>query len=183
MRIHIRTRGTRDSGSAPAALAPVLRAEVAALDPDLPLADIRTMRNHLGIALLPARLAGATLGVFGLLGLLLAAVGIYGVMSYSVAQRTREIGIRMAVGAARAQVVRLVMRQGLRLVAVGAAVGLVGAVVAARLVRGLLYGGSALDPVTFAAVPIVLVGVALLAIWVPARRAAGVDPMVALRGE
>ena len=177
MTVHIRTAGP------PAALASVLRAEVAALDPDLPVADVRTMNNHLGLALLPARLAGAVLGAFGVLGLLLAAVGIYGVMSYSVAQRTREIGIRMAVGAARAQVVRLVMGQGMRLVAVGAAVGLAGAVVAAWLVRGLLYGGSALDPVTFVAVAVVLVGVAALAIWVPARRAAGVDPMVALRGE
>jgi predicted permease len=167
----------------PAALAPVLRSEVAALDPDLPLTDVRTMTNHLGVALLPARLAGAVLGVFGVLGLVLAAVGIYGVMSYSVAQRTREIGIRMAVGAATGQVLRLVLRQGLGLVALGAAVGLAGGRGAARRVGGLLYGGSARDPMTFVVVPLVLVGVAVLAMWIPARRAAAVDPIVALRRE
>ena len=177
MAIHIRTQGD------PALLAPALRREVAALDPDLPLVDVKTMTNHLGITLLPARLAGSVLGAFGVLGLILAAVGVYGVMSYSVAQRTREIGIRMAVGAAQGQVVRLVMRQGMRLVVIGAAVGLAGALGAAKLVSGLLYGSGAYDAVTFAAVPAVLLGVALLAIWIPARRAAAVDPMVALRSE
>jgi predicted permease len=173
--IQIRTR------SDPALLVPVLRAEVAALDPTLPLANVRTLSNHLGLALLPARLAGGALGIFGLLGLVLASVGIYGVMAYSVAQRTREIGIRMAIGAARSEVVGLVMKQGLLLVAIGGTVGLVFAIGAAQLIRGMLYGGSAFDPMTFLGVPLVLTAVAALAIWVPARRAAGVDPVKAIR--
>jgi predicted permease len=177
MTLHVRTAGD------PAALAPALRREVAALDADLPVSDVRTMTNHLGIALLPARLAGWVLGGFGLLGLVLAAVGIYGVMSYSVARRTREIGIRMAIGAAYPQVVGLVMRQGLRMVVLGAAIGLAGAVAASRLVQGMLYGASAVDPVVFAGVPALLIAVAALAIWVPARRAARVPPMVALRND
>jgi ABC-type antimicrobial peptide transport system permease subunit len=175
--IHVRTAGD------PAAFAPRLRAEVAALDPDLPLTDVRTMNNFLGVALFPARIVGAVLGVFGLLGLVLAAVGLYGVMSYSVSQRTREIGIRMAIGAAQNAVVRLVMRQGMTLVLLGTVIGLAGAVAASRLLRGILYGSGAADPVSFTVIPLVLLGVALLAIWIPARRAASVDPMRALRSE
>jgi predicted permease len=177
MILFIRTDGD------PEAVIPVLRSEVAALDPDLPLSYLQNMNNHLGIALLPARLVGAVLGVFGVLGLALAAVGIYGVMSYSVSQRRREMGIRMAIGAGGTAVVGLVMRQGLTLVLVGTAIGLAGAFGASRLIRGALYGGSVLDPLTFTLVPVVLVGVAVLAIWVPARRASAVDPMVALRQE
>jgi predicted permease len=177
LNIHVRTAGD------PAAFAPRLRAEVAALDPDLPLSDVRTMNNFLGVALFPARIVGAVLGAFGLLGLILAAVGVYGVMSYSVSQRTREIGIRMAIGAAHGQVVRLVMRQGMQLVIIGAVVGLAGALVAARLLRGVLYGSGSLDLVAFTSVPLVLLTVAMLAIWIPARRAASVDPMRALRSE
>jgi putative ABC transport system permease protein len=144
---------------------------------------VQSMNNFLGIALLPARLVGSVLGVFGVLGLILAAVGIYGVMSYSVSQRRREMGIRMAIGAGATAVVGLVMRQGLALVLLGTAIGLAGAFGAAQLIRGALYGGSVLDPMTFALVPVVLVGVAVLAIWVPARRASAVDPVVALRQE
>ena len=177
MNLVIRTTGD------PAALIPSLRAEVAALDPDLPLADVKSLQTHLGIALLPSRIAGTALGVFGLLGLVLAAVGVYGVMSYSVAQRTREIGIRMAIGSSRSAVVGLIIRQGLRLVALGTVVGLLGAAGAAGLVRGLLYGERPIDPVSFVGVPLLLVGVAVLAIWIPARRAATVNPIVALRAE
>lgn len=177
MILQVRTKGD------PTSLIPILRSEVAALDPNLPVANLQTLNNHLGIALLPARLAGGSLAVFGLLGLLLASVGIYGVMSYSVAQRTREIGIRMAIGAARGEVVGLVMRQGLTMVAVGGGVGLALAFGAAQLIRGMLYGGNALDPLTFVVVPLVLIGVAALAIWVPARRAAAVDPVRAIRTE
>jgi predicted permease len=169
--------------SDPTRITPVLRSEVAALDPSLPVANIRTLDSHLGIALMPARLAGGALGVFGLLGLILACVGIYGVTSYSVAQRTREIGIRMAIGAARGKVVGLVMRQGMTLVALGAAIGVVLAFGASRLIRSMLYGGNALDPLTFIAVPLLLSAVAALAIWVPARRAASVDPVRAIRVE
>lgn len=177
MVIHVRAAGD------PTAMIPVLRTEVAALDPNLPLSDVRTMTAHLGTALLPARLAGTVLGIFGILGLTLAAVGMYGVMSYAVAQRTREIGIRMAIGAGQAKVLGLVMRQGLALVAIGGLIGIAGAGVAARLVRSVLYGENAFDPVTFVGVPVVLLAVAALAIWVPARRATKVDPVLALRAD
>jgi predicted permease len=177
MVVHVRT--TDD----PVALAPVVRNEVAAIDPNLSVSDIRTMESHLGIALLPARLAGIVLGIFGGLGLLLAAVGMYGVMSYSVSQRRREIGIRVAIGAARSQVLALVMRQGLRMVAIGTVIGLAGAILGARLVQGLLYGATGFDVATMVGVPLVLVVVAAVAIWIPARRAATIDPMIALRGE
>lgn len=177
MTIHVRTAGD------PASIVPVLRAEVRALDPDLPLADVATMTNYLGITLLPARLAGSVLAAFGVLGLVLAAVGIYGVMAYSVSQRRREIGIRVAVGAAHAQVVGLIMRQGLVLVALGSAIGLLGAVGAWQVVRGLLYGASGPDPVTFVGVPLGLIVVAAVAIWIPALRAARVDPMSVIRAE
>jgi ABC-type antimicrobial peptide transport system permease subunit len=132
---------------------------------------------------MPARLAGGALGVFGVLGLILASVGVYGVMSYSVSQRTREIGIRMAVGSGGGEVVRLLMRQGMALVVVGVGIGLVGAFGAARVIRGMLYGEGGLDPITFIGVPVVLIAVAMAAIWVPARRASSVDPVVVLRQE
>ncbi len=178
MVLHLRVDGD------PATYIPQLRAEVAALDPDLPVSDVQTMTSHLGLALLPARLAGTVLGIFGALGLLLAAVGMYGVMSYAVTQRTREIGIRMAIGAARGEVIRMVMRQGLLLVALGGAVGLALALGAAQLIRGVLYGAAAaFDPFTFVAVPLVLAAVAALATWLPARRAASIDPVLAIRSD
>ncbi|MFN8668974.1 MAG: ABC transporter permease [Gemmatimonadaceae bacterium] len=177
MTLHLRVDGD------PLAIIPQLRSEVAALDANLPVADVKTMKNHLGFALLPARLAGTSLGVFGALGLLLAAVGMYGVMSYAVAQRTREIGIRMAIGAARGEVVRMVMRQGLSLVVAGGVIGIGVALGVARVIRGVLYGSGATDPLTFTVVPLVLAGVAALACWVPARRAAGVDPVLAIRSD
>jgi predicted permease len=175
--IQVRTVGD------PAAFVPTLRAEISAIDAQLPLSDVRTMEAHLGIALLPARLTGAVLGIFGLLGLGLAAIGIYGVMAYAVAQRTREIGIRMAIGAGRADVIRLLMRQGLGLVGAGLALGLALAVGAAKLASSQLYGSGGFDVITFAAVPMVLIGVAAMAIWIPSRRASGLDPVDALRVE
>ena len=165
----------------PASLIPALRAEVRALDPNMPLSSVKTLNEYLGIALLPARLAGTVLGIFGLLGLLLASVGVYGVMSYSVSQRTREIGIRMAIGASQRDVISLIMHQGLTLVALGATIGLAGAFGASRLLRSVLYGGESLDPATFVAVPLLLIGVAAFATWLPSRRAAALDPMIALR--
>ncbi|MCL4214127.1 MAG: ABC transporter permease [Gemmatimonadales bacterium] len=165
----------------PEALVGFLRSEVAALDPNLPVSSIRTMDKHLGISLLPARLTGAALGGFGILGLLLASVGMYGVMAYSVSQRTREIGIRMAIGAAARDVVGLVMRQGMALVLIGTAVGLVGALAASRLLAGVLYGDNSIDWTTFTLVPLVLIGVAAIATFAPARRAATVDPAITLR--
>ena len=175
--IHIHTKGD------PNAVIPALRAETAALDASLPLSNVKSMDHHLGIALLPARLTGAVLGIFGIIGLLLAAIGMYGVMAYSVSQRTREIGIRMAIGAAATDVIQLVMRQGFVLVSVGAAIGLAGAFAASRALNGVLYGGGENDLVTFAVVPVVLVSVAMIATWIPARRAAGTDPLTALRQE
>jgi len=177
MSIVIRTTGD------PELVAPVLRSAAAAFDETLPVSDIRTMTKHLGIALMPARLAGAALGVFGLLGLVLASIGMYGVMAYTVSQRRREIGIRMAIGAAGRDVVGMIMRQGLTLVIVGAAIGIGGALAASRLLRGILYSPSVIDPVTFAGVPLLLTAVAALASWLPARRASGVDPLEALRRE
>lgn len=152
-------------------------------DPDMPIFDVRTMENHMGIALIPARLGGSVLGLFGILGLLLAAVGIYGVMAYSVAQRTRELGIRVALGSDRRGVIRLVLGEGMRLTVLGVVIGLAGAAGAAHLVKGLLYGVAPIDPVAFTLVPLTLVGVAALAVYVPARRASSVDPMRALKSE
>ncbi len=177
MSIVIRTTGD------PQAVAPALRSAVAAFDETLPVSGVRTMSKHLGIALMPARLAGAALGVFGLLGLVLASIGMYGVMAYTVSQRRREIGIRMAIGAASRDVVGMIMRQGLTLVVGGAAIGVAGALAASRLLRGVLYGSTVLDPATFIGVPLLLTGVAALASWLPARRASGVDPLEALRRE
>jgi predicted permease len=175
MTIAIRTAGD------PETVAPALRAAVTAFDETLPVSGVQTMTRHLGLALMPARLAGAALGVFGLLGLVLASVGMYGIMSYTVSQRRREIGIRMAVGAAGGDVVRMIMRQGLSLVVVGAVIGIAGALGASRLLRGILYSPSVVDPTTFISVPLLLTAVAALASWLPALRASSVDPLEALR--
>ncbi|MBL8988613.1 MAG: ABC transporter permease [Gemmatimonadetes bacterium] len=164
----------------PAAALPSIRAAVRELDPDLPLADPRTLDRHLGVALLPARLTGWALAGFGLLGLILATIGTYGVTAHTIAQRTREIGVRMAIGADAAAVVRLGMADGLRLIAGGAVLGLAGAVLAARLLRSVLLGGGG-EALVFGAATALLVGVAAVAIWVPSRRAARLDPVRALR--
>jgi predicted permease len=173
----VRTRGN------PSDYLAAVRGEVAALDKSLPLYDVKTMRQHLGLALLPARLAGNVLGVFGLVALVMAAAGIYGVMAYSVAQRTREIGVRMALGASAGAVLRLVTKQGMKLTLVGIVIGLAASLALTRLMKSLLFGVSATDPLTFVVVALLLIVVALLACYVPARRAAKVDPMVALRCE
>ncbi len=173
----------RAAGGDPRALVPALNAEVRALDPELPLFDVKTIEEHMGVSLFPARVAAALLGAFGLLALLLAGVGVYGVVSYAAAQRTREIGIRMALGAQASDVLRLVAGRGMLLVAAGVGLGLAGAFALTRFMEGLLYGVSATDPVTFALVVAVLLAVALLACLIPARRATKVDPMVALRYE
>ncbi len=175
MTLHVRTTGD------PERILPAIRREVAALDPMLPVFDAKTMTRHLGLTLMPARLAGIVLGIFGLLGLFLAAVGTYGVIAYSVAQRTREIAIRMALGAARGQVVRLILGQGARLVGAGLVIGLAGALLAGRLVHGLLYGVSGADPFALGGVCVVLLLAALAATWLPAWRAASVDPMRSFR--
>ena len=172
----------RTSGE-PAALAGAVRGQLRALDPNLPVAEMRTLAEQFDLSLLPSRVAAWTLGAFGLLALALAAIGVYGVVSYSVAQRTREIGVRVALGASRRDVLRLVLGEGLKMVAAGLGVGLLLALAATRLVAGFLYGVTASDPVTFAGVPVLLGAVALAAGYLPARRATKVDPMKALRYE
>ncbi|HYV05245.1 MAG TPA: ABC transporter permease, partial [Blastocatellia bacterium] len=172
------------AGDDTAALAGV-RQLVRELDPELPLFDVKTMTSHLrdGIALLFVRLGARLATAFGLLGLVLAVVGVYGVVSYSASQRVHEIGIRMALGASTGDVLRLVARQGLILTFAGVAIGLGAAVAATRAMTSLLYGVSATDPVTFVVIALLLTGVALAASFIPARRALRVDPMVALRCE
>ena len=160
-----------------------VRGQIAALDPNLAVSNIETMRDHVNKALLVPRLSAVLLGVFGVVGLTLATVGLYGVMSYSVRRRTREIGIRMALGARAGGVVRLVAVQGMALAAIGLAIGLSLALAVSRFAASFLYGITASDPLTFVVVPGVLLAVAALAILLPARRAAKTDPLAALRYE
>jgi len=171
------------TASDPQAVLSQFRNIVRNADADMPLYDIKSMENHMGIALLPARLGGSVLGIFGLLGLILAGVGIYGVMAYSVSQRSRELGIRVALGADRSSVLKLVVGQGMKLAVIGTVIGMAGAAGAAQLVEGLLYNVSAVDPVAFTGVPLLLVGVAALAVYIPARKAASVDPIRVLKSE
>lgn len=173
----VRTEGN------PEPLLAAVRKEVQALDPNLPLFDVKTLSDHMRFALFPARVAATVLGVFGFVALLLSAIGIYGITSYTVAQRTHEIGIRLALGAQLSDVLGLVLKHGLKLTAIGAALGLFGAYLATRAITSVLYGVSATDPLTFGVVSLLLIGVALLACYVPSRRATKVDPLIALRSE
>jgi predicted permease len=167
----------------PSGIMPLVRRELRAMDPGLPVFNVQTLTQQISNSLWLARMGAYLLSVFGLLALVLAAVGIYGVISYSVSQRTHEIGIRMALGAQQAHILKLVLRRGMLLALVGMAIGLSVAFAATRLIVSLLYGVSAADPVTFAAIPMLLVAVALLACYLPARRATRVDPLLALRYE
>jgi predicted permease len=172
-------RTSFDSNSMIAAV----RNEVQKLDPSLPIFDVKTMTEHMRLSLFPARIAATVLGGFGVLAVTLAVIGIYGVTSYSVAQRTREMGIRMALGAGQGDLLKLVLGQGVLLVGIGSAIGLIASFSLTRLMSGLLFGVTSTDPVILVAVPLLLAGVALGACFVPARRATKVDPMVALRYE
>jgi predicted permease len=172
----------RTTGEPQSAIA-AIRREFQQLDSTLTLYNVKTMVEHMSTPLFPARVAATLLGGFGLLALALAAIGVYGVMSYAVTQRTREIGVRMALGAQAGGIFKLVVGRGLKLIAPGLGAGLACAFACARLMSGFLYGVSALDAVTFAGVSSLLAMVALLACYVPARRAMKVDPIVALRRE
>ena len=177
MTLIVRTKGE------PQSVAATVREQIRTLDPHLPVADMKTLKDQVDLSLFPSRVAAWTLGGFGVLALLLAAIGIYGVVSYSVAQRTHEIGVRMALGAKEKDVLRLVLGEGLFVVGVGLAAGLLLAFAATRAIAGLLYGIGATDPLTYAGVPLLLGFVALVASYIPARRATKVDPLVALRYE
>jgi predicted permease len=177
MSVVLRTAGD------PMAVAGPAREEIRALDPNLPVAELRTLDEVRSASAAQPRFLSLLLGVFSAMALLLAAVGIYGTLSYLVAQRTREFGIRMALGARASEIMRMVVRRGAALTVSGLAVGIAAALLLTRLLAGLLYGVTTTDAVTYAAAPAVLLAVALLACWLPARRATRVDPMVALRGE
>ncbi|MDQ3009353.1 MAG: FtsX-like permease family protein, partial [Acidobacteriota bacterium] len=167
----------------PAAFVPIMRREVAALDPTQAVTSIATMEQLVAANLARPRFSAVLLNGLSLLALLLAAVGIYGVLAYSVAQRTGELGIRIALGAQGSDILRLVIGQGMWLVVIGVGVGLAASFALTRLIAKLLFGVSATDPLTFALIAALLLGVALAACWIPARRATKVDPMVALRYE
>jgi putative ABC transport system permease protein len=172
----------RTTGSA-AQIVPAIRAELAGMDNTLPLAHVRTMDELLDDSLAQQRFRTWLFTGFAALALLLSAIGIYALISYSVSQRTREIGVRVALGAQRSNVLRMVLREGLQLLIFGLLLGWVGAFLATRVMRSLLYSTSATDAVSFVATSITLIAVALLACYIPARRATKVDPMIALRYE
>lgn len=167
----------------PHSIAGAVQGELRAMDKDLPAYNFRTLDEYLSASVAQPRFNTLLLALFAGMALLLTAVGLYGVMSYSVNQRTHEIGIRMALGADRGDVLKLVVGQGMTLTAIGVVVGLVGAFFLTQLLQSLLFGVSATDPMTFAAIAVLLAGVAMAACFVPARRATKVDPMVALRYE
>jgi putative ABC transport system permease protein len=167
----------------PATLAAPIAAEVRSLDPNIPIFDVKTMDQRLSESLARRRFAMLALGLFAGFALLLAVIGIYGVMSYSVAQRTSELGIRLALGARRLDVLRLILSAGLKLALTGIAVGVVISFAVTRLLSSLLFGVRPTDLLTFAVLPVLLIGVSLLACYIPARRATKVDPLTALRYE
>jgi len=167
----------------PQSVATAVREQIRALEPNLPVADVKTLQDQLDLSLFPSRMAAWILGGFGVLALLLAAIGIYGVVSYSVARRTREIGVRMALGAKATDVLRLVLGEGFLVIGGGLVLGLLLALVATRVIASFLYGVGTTDLLTFAGVPLLLALIALGAAAVPTLRATKVDPLVALRDE
>jgi putative ABC transport system permease protein len=178
-RLAIFVRGHLDAAAVPEEV----REQLQSVDPTLPVSAAQTLNETVTASLAERRFSMEMVALFALTALLLAGLGIYGVISYMVSERTHEIGIRLALGADRMSVVKMVLRQGLRLATAGAAVGFVGALIVSHLMTGLLYGVRPTDPLTFAGVALLLIGVALLACYIPARRAIRVDPLVALRYE
>ena len=176
-----RARSCYPASLDPASLAPAIRDAVGSLDRSVPVTDVQTMEDVIAGANAGPRFTLVLLATFATVALVLAAVGIYGVISYAVSRRTHEIGVRVALGASPAAVVRLVVAQGMRVVSVGVAVGLVGALLASRLMTQLVYGIRVTDPATYAGVAALLAAVALVASYIPARRATGIDPLVAMR--
>jgi putative ABC transport system permease protein len=171
------------AGTKPELLIAAVRQEIRALDPKLPVYSVKTLEQYRRDLLFKDRLRAELIGGFSLLALVLASLGLYGALSYSVARRTQEIGVRMALGARTGDVFRLIVGDGIRLTAIGGALGLAGALAAARVLKSMFYGISPTDPLTFIVIPLLLTFVALLACWIPARRATNVDPMIALRCE
>jgi putative ABC transport system permease protein len=171
------------SSSAPSLIINGARAAIREVDPDLPIFDIKTMADALSESVAQPRFYAILLGSFAAIALVIAALGIYGVISYAVSQRTRELGIRIALGAQRERVVRLVIGQGLTLTLVGIVIGVVGAYALTRLIASLLFGVTSADPLTFTVVAFLFMAVACLASYLPARRAAAVDPIIAMRAE
>jgi ABC-type antimicrobial peptide transport system permease subunit len=167
----------------PQTLTGAVREAVESVDKNQPLSDARTMDDIVSSSVAPRRFKMLLLGLFALLALVLAAVGIYGVIAYSCSQRTHEFGIRMALGAKPGDILKSVIRQGFRLALIGVGIGVVGAFALTRFIASLLYGVKPTDPVTFTAVTLLLIGVTVLASYFPARRATKVDPVVALRDE
>jgi predicted permease len=166
----------------PKSVIPEVRSVVQGLDPLLPVYDVKTLNEHMRLALFPLHAGAVAVGSFGLLAMILAAIGIYGVMAYTVDQRRHEIGIRMALGARAIDVWKLVLRQGVIITTVGMAVGLIGAIGLSGAIASLLYGTSATDPQTFLFISLLLAAVALSACFLPARRATEVDPVIAIKG-
>ena len=177
MAVYLRTEPRPESLGQP------LRQQVQAVDPNLPVFDVKSLEEIVSDSLVQRRFGMQMLGLFGFVALLLAAIGIYGVMSYAVTQRTREMGIRLALGAQPRDVRKLVVRQGVTLAVVGVLIGLAGSFALTRLMANLLFGVRATDPLTFALIAVLLTVVALVACYLPARRATKVDPLEVLRYE
>jgi len=169
------------STTEPAALTAAVRNEVIQLDPAQPIRNFKTMGQRILERTAPKRIMTVMMGVFAGIALLLAGMGLYAVMAYAVSQRTHEIGIRLALGALRSNILRMILGQGLKLTLAGMTLGIAGALALTRVMESQLYGVSATDALTFILVSLTLAGAAMLACWLPARRATKVDPLVALR--
>jgi len=175
--MEIRTAGD------PASVTGEVRQAIHQIDANLPITHVTTLAEQVSNSMGPQRLISVLTGFFGIVGLALACVGLYGIMAYNVARRTHELGVRMALGAQKGEILKMIMGRGLRLTLIGLAIGAAGALALTRLMTNLLYGVRPSDPLTFIAVSLLLAIVALLACYIPARRAMKVDPMVALRYE